>query len=339
MGGPNFMDENLELMVEGAKNALDTILNMQPKEPILVITDESSLPIAKAFSTGGTELEGEVKMYQLPEDQRPLQELPEDLPVYLEHCRDGGIIINLIQANSAETPFRIKLIKSELKTKARVGHAPGITINMMIEGPMSADYVKIAEKVSYLMEHFNSAKRVRITAPGGTDIELEIEDRKFETDVKIKQGEMGNLPAGEIWCAPVEDKANGVIVCDGSIGDIGNVISPLKIEVRDGKIVALESENKDLVDEVKELISVDEMAAVVGELGIGLNPRARLTGNLLEDEKAGKTAHIAFGNNETLPNGKNNSGTHRDFLFYNPTFKVEYKDGSSKLVISNGEVL
>ncbi len=37
------------------------------------------------------------------------------------------------------------------------------------------------------------------------------------------------------------------------------------------------------------------MAAVVGELGIGLNPRARLTGNLLEDEKGGKTAHIALG--------------------------------------------
>jgi leucyl aminopeptidase (aminopeptidase T) len=150
---------------------------------------------------------------------------------------------------------------------------------------------------------------------------------------------MGNLPAGEIWCAPVEDKANGIIVCDGSIGDIGNVVKPLKIEIRDGRIVALESDNRELVDEVKELTSVDEMAAVIGELGIGLNPKARLTGNLLEDEKAGKTAHIAFGNNENMPNGKNHSKTHRDFLFYNPTFKVEYKDGSSKLVINKGEVI
>jgi len=333
------MMEDLEMMVKGAKNALGTILNMQPNEPILVITDEGSLPIAEAFSTGGTELEGQVKMYQLPEDKRPFQELPEDLPEVLNHCREGGIIINLIQANSAETPFRIKLIKSELQTKARVGHAPGITINMMTEGPMSADYVKIAEKVSYLMDQFKNAKKVNITAPGGTDIELYIENRKFETDVEIKQGTMGNLPAGEIWCAPEEDKANGLIVCDGSIGDVGNVISPLKIEVREGKIVALESESQDLVDEVKELTSVDEMAAIVGELGIGLNPRARLTGNMLEDEKAGKTAHIAFGNNDTMPSGKNTSSTHRDFLFYNPTFMVEYQDGSSKMIISKGEVI
>jgi leucyl aminopeptidase (aminopeptidase T) len=204
---------------------------------------------------------------------------------------------------------------------------------------MSADYLEIAKKVTYLMDLFKNAKRVKITAPGGTDIELEIEDRDFETDVEIKQGTMGNLPAGEIWCAPIEDKAKGIIVCDGSIGDIGNVLKPLKIEIREGKIVALESDDHELVNEVKELTSVDEMASVIGELGIGLNPKARLTGNLLEDEKAGKTAHIAFGNNENMPNGKNNSKTHRDFLFFNPTFKVEYKDGSTKLVINNGDVI
>jgi leucyl aminopeptidase (aminopeptidase T) len=333
------MNADLNLMVEGAKNALGTILKMQPEEPILIITDEGSLPIAEAFSKGGSQLQGLVKMYLLPENKRPLRELPEDLPGHIEHCRDGGIIVNLIEAKSSETPFRIKLIKSELATKARIGHAPGITTNMMTEGPMSADYIEIAKKVEYLMDLFKNAKRVNITAPGGTKIELDIEDRAFETDVEIKKGSMGNLPAGEIWCAPVEDKANGIIVCDGSIGDIGNVIKPLKIEVRDGKIVAIESEDKELVDEVNELISVDEMAAVIGELGIGLNPRARLTGNLLEDEKAGKTAHVAFGNNENMPKGKNNSKTHRDFLFYNPTFKVEYNDGTTKIVIKNGEVV
>ena len=36
-------------------------------------------------------------------------------------------------------------------------------------------------------------------------------------------------------------QADGVIVCDGSIGDVGQVSSPLKIKVKDGKIVAMES--------------------------------------------------------------------------------------------------
>ncbi len=326
------------LMVEGAKNALGTILSIQPNEPILIVTDEICLPIAKAFDTGGNQLEGLVKIYQLPEEQRPLTEVPEDFASYLEHCRDGGIIINLIQANSSETPFRIKLIKSELTTQARIGHAPGITINMMTEGPMSADYRAISTQVNHLIGLFENAAKVRITAPGGTDIELDIAEREFDTDVEIKPKTFGNLPAGEVWCAPVEDGANGIIVCDGSIGDIGNVLKPLKIEVRDGKIVALECDDGEMVTEVQKLTSVDEMAAIIGELGIGLNPKARITGNLLEDEKAGKTAHIAFGNNENMPSGQNTSNTHRDFLFFNPTFEVEYKDGIKKTIIKAGEV-
>jgi leucyl aminopeptidase (aminopeptidase T) len=113
-----------------------------------------------------------------------------------------------------------------------------------------------------------------------------------------------------------------------------NLKSTLKIEVKDGKIVALESDDSELVEKIKELTTVDEQASVVGELGIGLNPRARLTGNLLEDEKAGKTAHIAFGNNTEMPGGQNTSKTHRDFLFYN-----EYQDGSKQIIIKDGEIL
>ena len=110
----------------------------------------------------------------------------------------------------------------------------------------------------------------------------------------------------------------------------------MKLEVKDGKLVALESDDTELVEKIKELTSVDEMASVVGELGIGLNPKARLTGNLLEDEKAGKTA---FGNNTEMPNGKNDSKTHRDFLFYKPTFEVEYLDNTKRYLIKNGEIL
>ena len=87
------------------------------------------------------------------------------------------------------------------------------------------------------------------------------------------------------------------------------------------------------------MTSVDDMASVIGELGIGLNPKARLTGNLLEDEKAGKTAHIAFGHNTDMPNGQNHSKTHLDFLFYNPTLQVQYLDGSKKTIIKDGEIV
>ncbi|MEE9152360.1 MAG: hypothetical protein V3U20_11105 [Thermoplasmata archaeon] len=36
---------------------------------------------------------------------------------------------------------------------------------------------------------------------------------------------------------------------------------------------------------------------------------------------------------------KDNSKTHRDFLFYNPNFEVEYEDGSKRIVIADGKVV
>jgi aminopeptidase len=155
----------------------------------------------------------------------------------------------------------------------------------------------------------------------------------------VEPGNMGNLPTGEIWCAPIEDEAEGTIFVNGSIGDLGGVSMPSNIAVKEGRIASLESEDNALIAWVKELTSLDDMASVIGELGIGLNPKASLTGNLLEDEEAGGTAHIAIGYNEKMPGGKNNSKTHRGFLFCNPTFDVEYKDGSKRIVIKDGEVV
>jgi len=109
--------------------------------------------------------------------------------------------------------------------------------------------------------------------------------------------------------------------------------------VKKGKLVEVKSEDKELEAKVKELTAVDKMASIIGELGIGLNPGARLTGNLLEDEKAGETAHVAFGNNEEMIDGKNNSKTHRDFLFNKPTIEVTYKNGAKKVLMKDGKLV
>lgn len=323
-----------EKMVEGATNALSVVLGLKRGEKVLIVTDENKPEISKAFNRGARKLGAIVTTYVLPEKERPLDEIPIDLLPLIP--AGNNVIVNAFEGFSEETPFRIQLLKKEIATNARIGHAPGITNEMMTEGPMTADYKEIEKNARKLISAFKDAKKVNITAPGGTDIDLDIEGRGFDTDVVIKPGTFGNLPAGEIWCAPIEDKAKGVIVTDGSIGDVGQVTKPLTIYVENGEIDELESEDEALVDKIEKLTSVDKMARVIGELGIGLNPMARLSGNLLEDEKAGGTAHIAFGNNEEMDGGKNKSKTHRDFLFYKPTFNVTYKNGTEKIIIEDG---
>jgi len=220
----------------------------------------------------------------------------------------------------------------------RLGHGPGITEAMMTEGPMTVDFQKMAALAGRLIESFENAKSVHITAPGGTDLTVGIEDRAFSTDTRITNEQAGNLPCGEIWCAPVESGADGLLVIDGCIGDVDITEEPLRIEIAGGRIKSLDSENSGLVDEVGRLTSVDAEARVIGELGIGLNPGAKITGNMLEDEKAFRTAHIAFGCNDDMPGGRNHSQTHRDFLFHRPTFDVEFRDGTRRVLIRDGDL-
>jgi len=324
-----------DVMIKGAMNALGVVLSLEEGEQMLVVTDQEKYGIGSAFAQAGEKMGAQTTLFSLPQEHRPLTAVPEEL---ISLLKGNSIIINAFTGIAEETPFRIKLVKTEISSGARVGHAPGITMRMMTEGPMTADYSEIAQQADHLMGQFVEAVSVHITAPGGTDITLLIEDRDFETDVLIKGGSMGNLPAGEIWCGPVEDGTNGIIVCDGSIGDLGQVPSPVTIRVQDGRIVDISCNDEDFRSRLWELSHVDEMSAIVGELGIGLNPEAKLTGNLLEDEKAGETAHIAFGNNTEMPGGKNTSATHRDFLFYRPTFTVRYRDGSSSVIIRDGKL-
>lgn len=326
----------MEKMVQAAREAFSHVLKLKSGEKVLVVTDEKRKSIGEAFYQAAKGIGASTELFLLPEGQRPLKEPTPDMVSSVE---DKNVVINALFSLAQETPFRIKWIRKVMENKTRrMGHGPGITEQMMTEGPMNVDYAVMLDTVHEMMNKLKGAKEAHLTAPAGTDITLSIEGRDFRTDVEIPQGRWGNLPAGEIWCGPVEDKGNGIIVCDGSIGDLGQVKKPLKILVQKGRIEGLESEDGDLVKKVEELSSVDEMARVVGELGIGLNPCARITGNLLEDEKALRTAHIAFGNNQDMPGGKNKSKTHRDYLFNHPTLTVTYQDGSKKVLIKDGEL-
>jgi leucyl aminopeptidase (aminopeptidase T) len=325
-------------MTKSAQKAMVQVLNLKKDDKVLVITDDHTKSEGEAFYTAAVEYGSTAHIYCLPEKIRPLSMIPSEL---VEIVKGQTIVINAFKGFAEETPFRIKLIDVIQENKqVRVGHCPSITKSMMIGGPMKVNYVKMVEKANKIIKSFHNASQVHITAPGGTDIIINIEDRGFSTDTQLTDKKhIANLPCGEVWCGPVETKGDGLIVCDGSIGDIGNVSKPLKMFVEKGKLIKIESDDQDLVDKVENLISIDDEARIIGELGIGLNSGAKLTGNLLEDEKALQTAHIAFGNNEDMDGGQNKSKTHRDFLFYKPTMNVTFKNGLSKIIIKDGNIL
>jgi aminopeptidase len=317
-------------LVDKLRISLKEVMNIRKGEVALIVYDDYAKDVCDIT---GKALEQEgvtVYEYRLPESQRPLTSMPDDLAELLGMA-GPDLVFNQIKGIAEETPFRIGLHCEESAYGARVGHSPDINMSM-IEHPMTADFKDIKKKAGMLEERFHGVKGIRITTVAGTDISFSIEGRGFSNDLSIEKGRAGNLPAGEIWCAPIENSMNGTIVCDGSIGDLGQVKEPLTIAVKNGKISSVESRDTEMAKEVDRLVRVDEDASLVGEFGIGLNPKARLTGLMLEDEKAAGTVHIAFGQNTDMIGGQNNSMTHRDFLFLAPTIvtdtgKIIMKDG------------
>ena len=325
-----------EKMIEAASGALQDVLEINAQDNFLILTDTHCKSIAEAFKQAAINKGCKVEKFEIDESTRPLKDVPKELEKLLT---GKTVVLNILKAFAEELPFRIKWIfKVEENKQIRMGHMPGITEQMMLDS-VNVNYQEMRSKADSLRKLLDNAGQLHITTEEGTDVMLGIKNRTFVSDVGVKPGEMCNLPCGEIYCAPLEKEANGIVVFNASVGDIGILDTPLKAYLENGRVIKFDSEDEKLVEKISRLQNIDEDSMVIGELGIGINPKARITGNMLEDEKVIGTAHIAFGNNADFPGGGNNrSKIHRDYLFYRPTIEVKYFEGTKKLIMKNGKV-
>ena len=321
-------------MTTAASLAMKELFDISSNDKVLVLTDNQCKTIANAFGEACSKIGCEIETYEINEHIRPLKEPPAEL---IRMLAGKSIVLNVFKAYSEEIPFRIKWIfKVEENKQIKMGHMPGITEAMML-GSVNVDYHKMRSAADSLLKTLQNANKLHITTEEGTNLILGVKDRLFVGDVGVKQGEMCNLPCGEIYCAPIETEADGVVIFNASVGDLGVLKTPLKVYLENGRITKFESDDKKQEKRITELQSVDEDSMVIGELGIGVNPGAVITGNMLEDEKALGTAHLAFGNNADFPGGgNNNSKIHRDYLFYRPTIDVVYNNKSCRKIMDKG---
>ena len=103
---------------------------------------------------------------------------------------------------------------------------------------------------------------------------------------------------------------------------IGILEEPIVCTVREGYIV--EMAGGDQADFLREHLDsfADRHCFNVAELGVGLNPNARLTGEMLEDEGVMGTIHIGIGTSHTL-GGEIVAPTHYDLIMWEPTITVD----------------
>ncbi len=277
-------------------------LAIKSHEEVLVLYDSHSREVGEEVAKAVEELSGEVIRMEMKPRQRHGEEPPESVAYAMAHAH---VVIAPTTKSISHTEAR----KKACKAGARVATMPGITMEMLNSGAMLADYGEVKKIAGFFAEKLTHAERVLIKTELGTHLELSVAGRKALADDGdlSKKGAFGNLPAGEAFIAPVEDSAHGRVVFDASLGGFGKLSEPVEVEIERGKAVK---------GKLLKLLTTEE-ARVVAEFGIGCNPKARVIGNVLEDEKAFGTVHIAFGSNFSF-GGRNKAGIHIDGVINNP---------------------
>ncbi len=318
-----------------ARNVLTYVLEAVSGERMIVVYDDVLSEIGEAFGSAALGMGLWIRSIRL-DTGKIRKEIPPDLRETLVNERPD-IYVNLLRGPSEETPFRIAVTKLQTRRKLRLGHCPGISLHMLTDGAMALtgrQYGKMQDFSRKLLRTVSSAEEVSITNPRGTDLKMSVKDRGWFADTFFDWRTMKwiNLPVGEVVVGPVENSLEGTLVSEGAIGGIGLIKKPVVIEVAGGKAGKPKTEEANVRKQVKRSLDTDDWSCYVGELGIGVNPSARLSDEFLEIEKIKGTCHIAFGNNLDYPGGQNPSKNHMDLLITEPTIRIKDPGGSTTIV-------
>jgi leucyl aminopeptidase (aminopeptidase T) len=326
---------------KAARNALENVLEAVAGESILIVCDDEKLEVGRAFADGALRLGLWTRIIVLETTKKPRTEVPERLlEIFTRQKPD--LYVNLMRGIREETPFRIKIIRMETRDrKSRLGHCPGVTLDMLTEGALALTpekHRKMQSHAEKLVQVLNRTAQVEIRNPAGTNLTLSTEKREFFTDTKLdwKSMKWMNLPTGEVIVAPVEDSLNGKLVCDLAVGGIGKLKTPVEIVAKNGRAEGLSCRDRDVLRRVEDTFETDDWSNVVGEFAFGINPKARFVNEFLEAEKISGTIHVAFGANTDMPGGKNPSKNHIDFLISKPTVKITKEDGRAITILEKG---
>lgn len=206
----------------------------------------------------------------------------------------------------------------------------------MLEGPMNMDWKALAKRTTGIAKVVNEFETIRVTTPNGTDITLSKKGREAHADTGIltRAGSFGNLPAGEVYLAPLEGTAQGTLVLEWA--PTRELSSPVKLVIKDGMVASVSGSDTFMIELEKKLSERPENRNLA-ELGIGTNDRATRPDNILESEKILGTVHFALGDSSSF-GGTVKTPFHQDFVFFLPTVTLTGKGRKRLTLMKDGKL-
>jgi len=314
----------MDAMLRSARIAVDDCMGVKLGENVLVVTDPLRIKIAEAIADVARELGARTTLVSMPIGKRHGEEPPK---LVAHAMKLSDVVIAPTTFSLTHTQAR----KRATEAGARVATMPNITGGMMRKGAMLADYKEVSALTKKVAAALDKASNVEVTTRAGTNLKFSIRGRKAHPDTGIfhTPGDFGNLPAGEAFIAPVEGTGEGRVVVDGSMLDTAT--GRIDITIKKGRATVISG---GLAKKLKKILDgAGPKARNLAEFGVGTNSKAKLIGNVLEDEKVFGTCHVALGDNSTF-GGKVKAGSHIDGIFKRPTVKLD-----GKIMMKDGKLL
>lgn len=317
------------LMMKGAFKLVNELAGVKSGEQVVIVTDyHTADSIARALAVATLHAGAEPTVIVMRTRVAHGSEPPETVTAAMEKA---DVVFQPVSKSIAHT----SATKRIREAGARVIVLPEYTEEMLIAGGLEADFLMQKGLCEQFRELLTGAKTARVTTHLGTDITMSLEGRpgRALSGLAREAGGYSCPPNIEASIAPVEGSALGTIVVDASIPGIGLLTSPVTVSVKDG--LAREIKGGREAGELRNMLeSAKDMNVYnVGELGIGLNPMARLCGSMLEDEGVFGCVHIALGSNADF-GGKTRAARHIDLIMSKATVELD-----GKVVLKNGEAI
>jgi leucyl aminopeptidase (aminopeptidase T) len=259
-------------------------LAVKAGEEVLVVVDAATRAIGEALRDEAAAVSADAVLAVMDERANDGTEPPRLVAAALEAC---DVFIAPTSRSLSHTAAR----KRASDAGARGATMPGVTADMLAR-VMAVDFDLMGARSKAVAAILDEGTLARVTCPRGSQFTLDLSGRRGISDDGdlSTPGAFGNLPCGEGFIAPCAGE--GRIVAS-SLAPLGQSDEPAALTLANGHVVSAEG---GLGPEyLQRLQAHGELGTNLAELGVGTNDCARLTGNVLEDEKILGTVHVAFG--------------------------------------------
>lgn len=308
-----------ETIRRGVRKLVEVNGRVQPAERVVVVTDPAMLEVAEQVAAAAADRGGRTVICSMPAREFDGQEPPATVA---EAMRQAEVIFSPVSRSITHTRAMRAALEGGARAILMTAHNEAVLTS---PGLLETDFAAQAEVCRKIGTAFSEGSTVRLTSPRGTDLRFSIVGRHANVLTNIPEpGELAPVPDIEVNVVPIEGTAGGRLICDASVPylGIGILEEPIECDVEDGFIVRMKGGPQANILKTDLDSYGDRNCYNVAELGVGLNPNARLTGNMLDDEGVLGTIHIGIGTSHTL-GGEVKAPTHYDLLMWAPTIEVD----------------